>query len=119
MFGWLKRKQKNELWKLIYQNETSLEYHIAVCGEDGKNDPALFDVLETSNVQNESIKDTLIKYGKLGHEDTSVLLDINKMMRRLHDDSRFRMKSFDDEYMPLVGWEIIYERMENLSQAYK
>lgn len=51
----------------------------------------------------------------LSQEDVECLLNTNKMLRRLHDNTvGAQISKFDWEFMPSEGWQTYFERVEML-----
>jgi hypothetical protein len=132
VFGWFKKKQANEIKKLLFQNFTASEREIYVY----KNDPAEtarmveagFDRAqitlegdETILARMRQISDETRRIGAIfdGHgsisiDDQRILLNLNRELRKLYDEGRISVyrrhnrPSFDATYKPTLGWEEYY-----------
>ena len=104
MFAFIRRRVLKEHMKLVAQNYTALAYVSAFL-------PA-----ELSQRYSEAISDvqrTWTPGTKLSDEQFTALYDINSRLRRAYDSSPARsagMKSFDEQFKPLLGWEEYYSR---------
>ena len=102
MFGFLDKRMAKEHMKLMYQNDNAWAYLQGFYGEDA---------IAPFEQQIQSVQDGW-KSGKiLGGEDAEIMLEVNDEFRRLYDATPKKYtKSFDNEYVPLIGWNEFYKR---------
>ena len=118
MFKWLAKRRTNELIKLVVQNDRVLSQIIDMQQMPG----AIPITIKFSRwVQNRFVINhaVLLKFKKAGSVDQEIiksLLDLNMDLRRWYDESvenlkfyNFPVKSFDDTYKPLIGWDRTYK----------
>ena len=111
MFSWLKRKRSNEQKKLLYQNgfaAAALQGYFEVSGD-------MTTVARLQELEEENLRIALS--APEGHfvspDDTEILLDMNKELRRLFDQTATRyVDTFDNSYKPSLGWDEYYKREE-------
>ena len=104
MFSWLKRKRLNEQKKLLYQNGLAaggLQGYFGAMGE-------LTTVARLQALEEENRRIALST--PQGHlvslDDATILLDINKELRRLFDQTATRyVETFDNSHKPILGWD--------------
>lgn len=100
MFGWFKKKADREIIKLLVQNASALDYLSSF-------DPDVsgqFLVIK-------AFQDKFNDGGKFPQEEVDLLLQMNMNLRHLYDEYGLsRVKSFDQQFTPLVGWQTMYER---------
>jgi hypothetical protein len=104
MFSFLRKRVLKEHMKLVTQNHRALAYVGAFL-------PA---------VANQQYSAFLEEVGaawqpgeKLSDETLEILLTMNMSLRRAYDASPARsvgMKSFDEQFKPLLGWQEYYSR---------
>ena len=122
MFKWLAKRRTNELIKLVVQNDRVLSQIIDMQQMPG----AIPITVEFSHwVQNRFVINhaVLLKFKKVGSIDQEIiksLLDLNMDLRRWYDESveglklyNFPVKSFDETYKPLMGWDKTYKNFFN------
>ena len=122
MFKWLAKRRTNELIKLVVQNDRALSQIIDMQQMPG----AIPITVEFSRwVQNRFVINhaVLLKFKKAGSIDQEIiksLLDLNMDLRRWYDESveglklyNFPVKSFDETYKPLMGWDRTYKDFFN------
>ncbi|MEQ1712435.1 MAG: hypothetical protein ABL908_13675 [Hyphomicrobium sp.] len=104
MFGFLRRRLLKEHMKLFAQSQKALAYcrafmtaeqadnvEMALAGVEGRWQPGQ----------------------RMGANDVEMLLSANKVLRRAYDASParvFGLKSFDDQFVPLLGWDEYFTR---------
>jgi hypothetical protein len=123
MFKWLIKRKTNELIKLVLQNDMALSQIIDMQQLDGAK-PLHKDFAKW--VQNRFVINhaALLRFKKSGsikdREIVKSLLDLNMDLRRWYDESmenlkfyNFPVKSFDDTYKPLIGWDRTYKDFFN------
>jgi hypothetical protein len=119
MFKWLIKRKTNELIKLVMQNDMALSQIIDMQQLVGAK-PLNADFAKW--VENRFLINhaTLHRFKKSGSiKDQQIvksLLDLNKDLRRWYDESHenlkffnFPVKSFDETYKPLIGWDRTYK----------
>ena len=104
MFDFIKKRVLKEHMKLVAQNYKALAYVSAFL-------PA-----ELSKRYSQVVADVQRAWEpgtKLNDQQFTALYDINRQLRRAYDLSPARlagMKSFDEEFKPLLGWEGYYSQ---------
>lgn len=104
MFDFIKRRILKEHMKLVAQNYSALQYLSA------------FLPLAASQQYSEVLRDvnrTWRPGERLSDDTLRLMLKVNKELRRAYDASparAFGMKSFDDEFKPLLGWKDYYSQ---------
>ena len=104
MFDFIKKRALKEHMKLVAQNHKALAYVSAFL-------PA--ELSERYSQVISDVQQTWKPGTKLSDEQFTALYDINSRLRRAYDLSPARlagMKSFDEEFKPLLGWEDYYSR---------
>ncbi|MEO1988703.1 MAG: hypothetical protein ABGX47_18940 [Martelella sp.] len=102
MFGLFKRRALREQAKLISQNYSASHYIAAF-------DPELS---ELARQQVESIQAIWEPSRCLPDEVLQSLLSVNRSMRSVYDGTPGRyLKSFDDEFKPVLGWNDYFEEL--------
>lgn len=104
MFAFLRKRILKEHMKLVAQNYKALAYVSAFLPPDASQRYSEF---------LGDLNSTWRPGERLGDDALRVLLKINKDLRRVYDASparAFGMKSFDDEFKPLLGWEDYYSQ---------
>lgn len=102
MFSFLKKRLRNEHMKLIFQNQSALDY-LRPFVKNGETD----DLQElVRNIQ------TKWKPGEvLEKNDANDMLNTNRRLRRLYDQTPAAyLKTFDEEFKPLLGWDEYFSR---------
>ena len=111
MFGWLKRKRLNEQAKLLYQNgfaAGALQGYFA-----GADDMTTVARLQKIGEENRRIAVSATKGHFVSPDDTEILFNTNKELRRLFDQTATRhVDTFDNAYKPPFGWDEYYKREE-------
>ena len=111
MFSWLKRKRSNEQKKLLYQNGFAAG---ALQGYfEGVGDMTTVARLQELEEENRRIALSAAEGQPVSPDDTEILLDMNKELRRLFDQTATRhVDTFDNAYKPPLGWDEYYKREE-------
>lgn len=111
MFGWLKRKRSNEQKKLLYQNgfaANALRGYFEFGG-----DMTTVSILQELEEENRRIALSVPEGHFVSPDDTEILLNMNKELRRLFDQTATRyVDTFDNTYKPPLGWDQYYRRDE-------
>lgn len=109
MFGWLKKKQKNELRKLFYQNLLAADFLIVFFAVTGE----VATVVRLRKFQDDTRRIASSSDGRpVSHDDLHALLAINWELRRLHEGTA-DWKSFDQAFQPLENWDAYYKRCDD------
>lgn len=107
MFKWLKDRQIKEQKKLLYQNLSASAYLEGYFQEDRQ----ILALIRRFSEENARIWKTIEPRELFLPDDTQTLLDINRSFRKFYDQTAGRyLKSFDQEFLPLLGWEEYYKR---------
>lgn len=112
MFGWLKRKRSNEQKKLLYQNLCATDVLKVLFEDSGDTTTvnSLRKMEEESRRINLSAQDGNFV---VSPDDAYILLDINRELRRLFDQTATRhVDTFDNVYKPTLGWDEYYKSWE-------
>jgi hypothetical protein len=115
VFGWFKRRQVGELKKLLFQNMTAAERVKLYFEQNGDHQTVV--LLEAYSEETQRIAKLFYNGdGKLSLEDTQILLDMNRNIRRLFDNVQAlerlfgetpTPRNFDETFKLLRGWESI------------
>ena len=109
MFSWLKRKRLNEQKKLLYQNGFAAGALQGYFG--GGGDMAIVGRLQEMEEESRRIALSALEGHFVSPDDTEILLDMNKELRRLFDQTATRfVDTFDNIYKPSSGWHEYYKR---------
>ena len=111
MFSLLKRKRSNEQKKLLYQNG----FASGVLKELFQDSGDMTTVARLQELEEENRRIALSAPGGqfVSPDDTEILLDMNKELRRLFDQTATRhFDTFDNAYKPPFGWDEYYKREE-------
>ena len=109
MFGWLKKRQLNEQKKLLFQNGMASSSSLRSYFE-AKGDQERVARLKEFENENRRIARAVSDDEVASPEDTRKLLDMNRELRRLFDQTAMRhVGSFDDSYKPILGWNEYYK----------
>ena len=111
MFSWLRRKRSNEQKKLLYQNgfaAGALQGYFEAGGD-------MTTVARLQELEEENRRIALS--APEGHfvlpDDTEILFDMNKELRRFFDQTATRyVDTFDNTYKPSSGWDEYYKWKE-------
>lgn len=113
MFGWFKKKGKQELLKLFFQNQNACAYLASYFETAG--DLAGSAEIDGWLAEVDEIFSNLGTDGFPSPELHSRLLQINMACRRAYDQTAGRyIRSFDDSFIPIGGWQAYYSRHENI-----
>lgn len=106
MFGWWRRRRLKEQRKLFFQNSTAANVMIAYFTQE--NNPEF--VALANKCLAENVRISRQHDGTLtSMEDLKLLLDINRTMRRMFDQTATsRIETFDNFIMPAGGWDRYY-----------
>lgn len=103
MFGFLKKKIAREHLKLMYQNAIAVEYIQAFDHELANSLRAQFNAVNSKWTPGQPLPDDLV----------DLMLNANKALRRIYDQTPAKyLKSFDQEYQPIMGWKNYYGNFE-------
>lgn len=102
MFGFLKKRLRKEHMKLMFQNQSSLDYILPYFG-DGETEAFKERVVQIQRRW---------KVGEiLEPNDADDMLKVNRHLRRLYDQTpAVYLKTFDEEFVPILGWNEYYSR---------
>lgn len=92
---------------MLYQNQ------LASSGLQGyfHENPQILDYLDGLNEKNRRIWQTKEEGELVDPDDTEILLDINRELRRLYDQAASKyLESFDETNKPILGWDEYYKR---------
>jgi hypothetical protein len=105
MFGFLKKRLLREHSKLVAQNFLALPY---IEGYYQKK-PEILQIENCAEILRNIMKNW--HYGqKLDKEQFQLMIDTNRLFRRLYNNSiGSSLKSFDDEFRPILGWSEFFE----------
>jgi hypothetical protein len=104
MFSFLRKRTLKEHMKLVTQNHRALAYLEAFL-------PAV--VNQQYSTFLEDVDSAWQPGEKLSDDALQLLLEMNACLRRAYDASParlVRMKSFDDEFKPFLGWVDYYSQ---------
>ncbi len=104
MFAFLRKRVLKEHMKLVAQNYKALAYLSAFL-------PPAVSQQHSEFLRN--VNSTWRPGERLSDDALRALFKINSDLRRAYDASparAFGMKSFDDEFKPLLGWEDYYSQ---------
>ena len=102
MFSVFKKIILKENMKLVAQNYSALDYLGAFMYEQE---------LDFYKREIEQIQSRWSPGAKLEDDDLSKMLQINKELRRVYDQSPNKLvKSFDDEFQPALGWNSYFSQ---------
>lgn len=123
MFGWFKKRQRQELIKLLYQNQAAYTEIATVRQYQKLSTARTFDSIEAENRRIALLADS---NSTLPATDLQWLLDTNRELRRLFDEveangpeARVRAafgqpmtkRNFDETFIPTGGWKEYYKWM--------
>lgn len=116
MFGWFNKRRIREQIKLVYQNQSALNFLGGWV--DGKGDEQLRAQLDRLQIQNAAFT-RLVSANKPADANTlEQLLVINKSLRRLFDATAMKhVHSFDRATEPAMGWESYIDARQDMSGA--
>jgi hypothetical protein len=126
LFGWLKKRQENELIKLVHQNFLAFSFLAAeeeAAEEEGEQISTRFS--EKSEICRQ-LSTNFAKTKSLSGDETKMALALNREARGIYEHlrkeqnelskmfgSRLLAPSFDDSFKPTLGWDDFYEGWKN------
>ena len=103
MFGFLRKKNAREHLKLMYQNEMSVEYIHAFDAE----------LANSVRSQTKAVKNIWDVGLPLPDDFVDLMLNAHRALRRVYDQTPAKyLRSFDEEYQPILGRKEYFERFE-------
>ena len=126
MFGWLRKRERNEHLKMLKQNELASMYLIEFQEnsiESGlSDDRGLLDILELSLFATRNYQEDMKSFRIMKPEVLDDQFTANKNLRRLFDEVMIgkrafaksfgsaseKLEKFDDKFRPNEGWDVYY-----------
>ncbi len=104
MLSFIRRRILKEHMKLVAQNHSALSYCSAFMSAGQLN---------SARSVMASVQSGWVPGQRLTYDQARTMFDLNKTLRRVYDDSPSAaagMRRFDDQFVPLLGWDEYFSR---------